>query len=265
MIGWIKIHRKIKEHWIWKDSMYLKAWITILLMVNYESKKVLIYGELIDCNRGQSLLSLQGWTEQFGKNWTIQKTRTFFELLRSDSMITTEGLQKTTRLTVCNYDDYQDEQQTDNTQKTFKQQTDNKQITTTKEREEYKEGKEREEVYPFECFWDDYGKKVDTKKCKDKWNKISERDRLLIQKNLPEYIRATPDVKFRKNPLTFLNAQCWNDEIITFETSSQPTAITMPKVNYILFNEDVTHYEKAYLENLRLYGPDKVKLIKYLD
>jgi hypothetical protein len=44
--------------------------------------------------------------------------------------------------------------------------------------------------------------------------------------------------------------------------SSHPT--TMPKVNYILFGEDVTHYEVAYLQNLKLY-PDKVKLIKYLD
>jgi hypothetical protein len=133
MEGWIKLHRKIAQHWIYKNSDYVKAWICILITVNYEDKKVLIHGELIECKRSQSLLSLLSWAKLFGKNWTIQKVRTFFELLKSDSMIHTEGLPKTTRLTVCNYDDYQTDQQTDNTQITFKQQTDNTQITTTKE------------------------------------------------------------------------------------------------------------------------------------
>lgn len=138
MEGWIKLHRKIAQHWIYKNSDYVKAWICILITVNYEDKKVLIHGELIECKRSQSLLSLLSWAKLFGKNWTIQKVRTFFELLKSDSMIITEGLPKTTRLTVCNYDDYQTEQQTDNTQITFKQQTDNTQITTTKEVKEVK-------------------------------------------------------------------------------------------------------------------------------
>lgn len=138
MEGWIRLHRKITQHWIYKNSDYIKAWICILITVNYEDKKVLIHGELIECKRSQSLLSLLSWAKLFGKNWTIQKVRTFFELLKSDLMITTEGLPKTTRLTVCNYDDYQSEQQTNNTQKTFKQQTDNTQITTTKEIKEVK-------------------------------------------------------------------------------------------------------------------------------
>lgn len=114
--GWIKIHRKITEHWIWKNSQYVHAWMTILMTVNYETKRNVIQGEVIDCGRGQSLLSLQNWTRLFGNNWTIQKTRTFFDLLKADEMINTEGLHKTTRLTVCKYDDYQDIQQADNMQ-----------------------------------------------------------------------------------------------------------------------------------------------------
>jgi hypothetical protein len=32
---------------------------------------------------------------------------------------------------------------------------------------------------------------------------------------LPRYIVSTPDVKFRKNPTTYLNNESWNDEIDT--------------------------------------------------
>lgn len=131
-IGWIKIHRQIQKHWIWDNPDYLKAWIAILITVNHEDNKVLIHGELFNCGRGESLLSLANWAKTFGKGWTIQRTRTFFNLLEKDKMINTEGCRKTTLLNVCNYDSYQEVQHTNNIQTTYKQQADNKQITTNK-------------------------------------------------------------------------------------------------------------------------------------
>ena len=130
--GWIKIYRQIQKHWIWDNPDYLKAWIAILITVNHEDNKVLIHGELFNCGRGESLLSLANWAKTFGKGWTIQRTRTFFNLLEKDKMINTEGCRKTTRLKVCNYDSYQEVQQTNNRQTTDKQQANNKQITTNK-------------------------------------------------------------------------------------------------------------------------------------
>lgn len=132
MTGWIKLHRVITKHWIWSNPDYVKAWLTILLTVNHEEVKVLIHGELIICGRGQSILSLQSWVKLFGRKWTIQKVRTFFDLLKLDEMINTEGLRKTTRLTVCNYETYQGEQHANNTQTTDKEHTDNTQVTTNK-------------------------------------------------------------------------------------------------------------------------------------
>lgn len=29
------------------------------------------------------------------------------------------------------------------------------------------------------------------------------------------YVKSTPDKQFRKNPQTWLNGQCWNDEVKT--------------------------------------------------
>ncbi len=111
--GWISLHRRIQDHWIWQDPVKLKWWIDILLTVNHEGKKVNIGMRLIDCNRGQTVMSLRNWADR----WKVSRdsTRNFLELLKKDGMITTENLVNTTRLTVCNYDDYQGDLRTDPT------------------------------------------------------------------------------------------------------------------------------------------------------
>jgi len=66
----------------------------------------------------------------------------------------------------------------------------------------------------FELFWDLYDKKSVRPKCEKVWLKL---EMSVIEKILsvvPEYIKSTPDKQFRKNPLTWLNNECWNDEII---------------------------------------------------
>ncbi|MCP3680008.1 MAG: DUF4373 domain-containing protein [Gammaproteobacteria bacterium] len=73
----------------------------------------------------------------------------------------------------------------------------------------------------FAEFWDLYGKKVDSKKCEAKFNKLSKKDIEAIFAILPSYLQSTPDKQYRKNPLTWLNGKCWNDEIQTNQQSSQ--------------------------------------------
>lgn len=103
--GWISLHRKIKDHWLWEDPVKLKWWISILIDVNHCDKKILIGGKLIDCERGQSIKSLTGWA----KEWNVTKNtvRSFFRLLKSDNMIRHDSDTNLTRITVLNYDIYQ--------------------------------------------------------------------------------------------------------------------------------------------------------------
>jgi hypothetical protein len=154
MEGWIKLHRSFLDHWLCDEYRPLtkrEAWETILFTVNYEDKKVLIKGQLYDCLRGQSLLSLQSWANKFV--WSLQNVRSFFKLLESDNMIIVEGLQYSTRLTVCNYDKYQDNQQANNTPLTGEQHAANtpltdeqQQLKNTKNPKKVK--KEKNIVYP---------------------------------------------------------------------------------------------------------------------
>ena len=71
------------------------------------------------------------------------------------------------------------------------------------------------EIYSFDEFWSTYGKSVDKTKCKAKFEKLSNDVKLKIKEVLPLYVKSTPDKQFRKNPQTWLNGECWNDEVKT--------------------------------------------------
>ncbi|MEI8244922.1 MAG: DUF6291 domain-containing protein [Lentisphaerota bacterium] len=72
-------------------------------------------------------------------------------------------------------------------------------------------------AYSFEQFWKIYDKPADRVKCMSKFKKLSAADKELIRDRLPGYVASSPDVQFRKNPLTYLNGKCWQDEAATPE------------------------------------------------
>lgn len=106
MAGWVKIHRSMNDHWIFSDAEYLRAWIVILMEVNHTESKVLVSGKLMRCMRGESLKSLDTWGRLFG-SWSKNRVYRFLNLLKKDKMITMKSETVTTRLTVCNYEEYQ--------------------------------------------------------------------------------------------------------------------------------------------------------------
>ena len=53
MAGWIKINRKIIEHWLWQDAERLKWWLDLLFMASWEERKTTHDAHLITLQRGQ--------------------------------------------------------------------------------------------------------------------------------------------------------------------------------------------------------------------
>jgi DNA-binding transcriptional regulator YhcF (GntR family) len=123
--GYIMLFRSLQNHWIWHDATKLKWWIDILLLVNWQDKKLNEKYKLVDCKRGQTIMSL----ENMAKRWGVDKStvRRFLKMLQDDAMIETENLQFTTRITVCNYDSYNNPRHT-------KQLQSNRDATTTQPR-----------------------------------------------------------------------------------------------------------------------------------
>ena len=135
--GWIKLHRSIQDHWIWKDEPYDKAraFIDLLLLANYEDKKTLYKGEIIECKRGSVNLSINHLAERW--NWSRHKVSDFLNALERDGMLEQKRTSHRTVLTVLNYSLYQgcEDNKKDNKRTTKGQQAD----TTKKEKKEKKE------------------------------------------------------------------------------------------------------------------------------
>jgi hypothetical protein len=108
MEGWIKLHRKILEHYLFKEKRVFskfEAWNYILLTVNHKPSKFLLGNELIELKEGQMITSQSKLMEKFG--WSKSKLNNFFDLLEKDSMIVVDADSKKTTLTVIKYRDYQ--------------------------------------------------------------------------------------------------------------------------------------------------------------
>lgn len=85
--------------------------------------------------------------------------------------------------------------------------------TSTTEINAEKEKLKNESKHTFSDFWNLYGKKIDIKRCEQKFKKLTNLQIEKIFKTLPAYLIYKPDSEFRKNPLTYLNNESWNDEI----------------------------------------------------
>jgi hypothetical protein len=90
---------------------------------------------------------------------------------------------------------------------------------SVQEKEKGKEkGKVKEEekytCLSFEEFWDLYDKKVGKDNSKKLFDKVEEKDRILIKSNIPLYKESKEDKKFRLDPERYLKRKTWNDEII---------------------------------------------------
>lgn len=137
--GYIKLHRKFLE-WEWYDDINCKVlFIHCLIKANYRDKQW--RGKTIQ--RGQFFTSIDNLADEL--HLSPQQIRTSLSKLETTKEIVKKSTNEGTYITICNYDNYQQlnqtDQQTDNKPITNDQQTDNKRITTTKK--DKKEKKEK--------------------------------------------------------------------------------------------------------------------------
>ena len=79
----------------------------------------------------------------------------------------------------------------------------------------------KENENSFEEIWEMYGKKGNKKTSERKWENLKNNCREAALNHIPKYVQATPDIQFRKNFETYLNQECWNDEIIIKQQQQQ--------------------------------------------
>ena len=106
--GWISIHRKLQNHWLWEDKPYSKgqAWIDLLLTANHEDSRFLLGNQLIEAKKGDVITSEKKLMKRWG--WSNSKVRSFLTLLEADSMILRKTDPKKSTLSLTNYGVWQD-------------------------------------------------------------------------------------------------------------------------------------------------------------
>lgn len=156
MQGWIKLHRQIQDHWLYKEKRVFsryEAWIDLLMMASHKETKFLLGNQLIELEKGSFITSelklMERWT------WGKSKLRKYLEILEKDGMIIKESDRKKTKITICNFNVYHDSE-TDNQPLTDCKQTISRPLTDTIKNE--KNEKNDKEVINTSCRKSSYNK-----------------------------------------------------------------------------------------------------------
>jgi hypothetical protein len=102
--GFIKLHRKIQDHWIYQEkrkfSRY-EAWLDLLMSANHKDNRLVLGNEIIHIEKGSFVTSELKLMDRW--DWGKGKLRTFLEMLENDGMIVKKSDRKKTTITICNY------------------------------------------------------------------------------------------------------------------------------------------------------------------
>ena len=105
MNGWIKLHKRIRKHWVWEHPDFLLAWIDMLMMANWKDQKRIYKDEIIFIKRGSFPTSLRKLADRWG--FSVNKLNRFIKLLKKDTMIDTHTDYGFTLVKIVNYEQYQ--------------------------------------------------------------------------------------------------------------------------------------------------------------
>ena len=110
MKGWISIHKQIRNHWVWEDPRYLRAWMDMLMMANYTEQKKPYKETIVLIKRGEFPASIRGLSERW--DMATNTVRNFLNRLKTDTMIDTHTKYGFTLVKIVNYDKYQSQADT---------------------------------------------------------------------------------------------------------------------------------------------------------
>lgn len=112
--GFIKLHRKIQDHWLWKNGEPFdkrSAWIDLLLLANWETATNSIKGIRFEQKRGEVVESISFLAKRWG--WSENKVRRFIADLTAEGMVRADGRAYATSITIENYELFQSRRRAD--------------------------------------------------------------------------------------------------------------------------------------------------------
>lgn len=103
--GWIKVHRKMLDHWVSQEPELFAFWMRLLLEANHSDTKRMFNGSLIEIRRGQTLFGLEAFEAKSGIS--KKKLRRYLDMLESEGMLGRQKTNKYSLISITNYNSYQ--------------------------------------------------------------------------------------------------------------------------------------------------------------
>ena len=91
MAGWIKVDRKIQDHWLWDDKPFSRgqAWIDLILLANHKDADFVSGLQTVHGKRGTVYKSHLFLAKRWG--WDRKKVARFLNALENAQMISQNG------------------------------------------------------------------------------------------------------------------------------------------------------------------------------
>lgn len=238
---WIKLHCQLAHHDLWLMEPFTRgqAWVDLLMLAQTKPGWIMVRGISVDLDRGQVGYSELSLSERW--KWSRGKVRRFISELKKREMVDVKQDNKTTVISVLNFDTYQARPTADDTADdtasgtTDGQQTDNRRTLTRKK--DFETGK-REEIntsaktpkskspkvpavysQDFEEFWAVYparnGQKTKKAQAWASFWKLISADNGITAEIITDRIKAlAPQYgDFPRDAVTWLNQRGWEDEV----------------------------------------------------
>ena len=172
----------------------LEAMLTLLVSVNYKQTSCKIKGRSIICERGESLYSIESWSNIF--HWERGKTRWFFNKLATEKIIEFLPCQAglTTHLRIIDYNLW------------------------TGCRYEARQKQQEQEDERFEVFWETYHSttrrpKSNRGRAEREWRKLTPEEQEMAIRQIEHYFFDTVrDTRYCKQAATYLSDKAFLNE-----------------------------------------------------
>ena len=204
MEGWLKLKRSMLK-WEWYgDPNVVLVFLDLLLNATYEPGKYRGY----TLKPGDVIWGRIAAADRIGISQ--QQARTALEKLQLTNEITIKTTNKFSIISISNWLEHQADNQQNNHPITNEQPTDNHQVTTSKEG---KKVRKKEDISQFEEFWAEVAKKASKGRAEKSYAealKITTHD--VLVNGMIAYKKKMNGSGFIKNPATWLDDKCWDDE-----------------------------------------------------
>ena len=203
--GYIKLHRKILDNpLVMKSSDHFTVWMYLLLNAAHKKYDTLIGSDRVTLNPGQLVTGRKKIAKDLKINESkIQRILKLFEI---EQQIEQQTNSVSRLISIVNWADYQQSEH-------------QSEQRANNERTLYNNTKKINNIYidQFNQFWNLYDKKVSKPKAITAYKKALKKvDHQTIMDALKQQKKlwVGKDKSYIKHPTTWLNQECWDDELI---------------------------------------------------